>query len=67
MICHYCGLPVGDEAKIEAKTKNAWAHFTCWYEQAPFERELRERSARSSEGTPRPRHLSIAPDSLPDN
>jgi hypothetical protein len=28
-----------DEKAIEAKTKNAWAHFECWYDGSPFERD----------------------------
>ena len=39
-VCHYCGLSIPDEdSAIEAKTKNGWAHFTCWYDQSPFERD----------------------------
>lgn len=42
--CHYCELLIAeDEKPIEAKTKNAWAHVTCWYDGGPFEREKRER------------------------
>ena len=48
--CHYCGLKLADDEKaIEATTKNAWAHFTCWYDQGPFERE---RTTRAHEATP---------------
>jgi hypothetical protein len=40
-VCHYCGLPIADdESAIEARTKNAWAHVTCWYDGGPFEREM---------------------------
>jgi len=27
-----------DEQAVEARTKNAWAHFECWYDGAPFSR-----------------------------
>jgi hypothetical protein len=41
-VCHYCGLDIrAGERAIEAKTKNAWAHFTCWYDGGPFEAERR--------------------------
>lgn len=41
-VCHYCGLEIeDDEEAIEARMKNAWAHFTCWYDGGPFERETR--------------------------
>lgn len=34
--CHYCKLPIPDgEKAIEATTKNAWAHFECWYDGGP--------------------------------
>lgn len=47
--CHYCDLPIAeDESAIEAKTKNAWAHVTCWYDGGPFEREQRERAVAST-------------------
>ena len=39
-ICHYCKLPIPDgEKAIEAETKNAWAHFECWYDGVPFKRD----------------------------
>lgn len=38
--CHFCQGPIPDEEKaIEAKTGNAWAHFECWYDGPPFERD----------------------------
>lgn len=50
--CHYCDLPIPDDdtSAMEATTKNAWAHFTCWYDGGPFEREQLERAAVSSTG-----------------
>lgn len=50
--CHFCGLPIPDDEKaIQATTKNGWAHFECWYDGTPFERdpdtgELRQKAAR---------------------
>ncbi len=44
--CHYCELPIADNDRaIEAKTRNGWAHVTCWYDGGPFEREQAERAA----------------------
>jgi hypothetical protein len=41
LICHYCTLPIPEyEKRIEAKTKNAWAHFECWYDGEPFPRDF---------------------------
>jgi hypothetical protein len=38
--CHFCGLPIPDgERPIGAKTGNAYAHFECWYDGAPFPRD----------------------------
>jgi hypothetical protein len=38
--CHGCGLPIPDDEKaVEAKTGNAWKHFECWYDGAPFPRD----------------------------
>jgi hypothetical protein len=35
--CHFCKFPIADDERaIEATTKNAWAHFKCWYEGGPF-------------------------------
>ncbi len=37
--CWFCELPIPNHEKsIEAKTKNAWAHFECWYDGTPFNR-----------------------------
>jgi transcription initiation factor TFIIIB Brf1 subunit/transcription initiation factor TFIIB len=41
-VCHFCGLVIEDDEKvIEAKTRNGWAHVTCWYDGGPFERKMR--------------------------
>jgi hypothetical protein len=46
--CYYCDLPMNDNDKaIQAKTGNAWAHFTCWFEGGPFERDMQERKKES--------------------
>jgi hypothetical protein len=38
--CHYCPYPIPDgEKAVEAKTKNAWAHFECWYDGTPLKRD----------------------------
>jgi hypothetical protein len=38
--CHFCALPIpADERAVEAKTKNAWAHFECWYDGVPLDRD----------------------------
>ncbi len=38
--CYDCGLPIpADEKAVEAKTGNAWKHFECWYDGAPFPRD----------------------------
>jgi hypothetical protein len=38
--CHFCRLPIPDgERAIEARSKNAWAHFECWYAGTPFKRD----------------------------
>lgn len=38
-VCHFCDLPIPhDEAAVEATTGNAWAHFECWYDGAPINR-----------------------------
>ena len=38
--CHFCKGPIPDsERGIEAVTKNAWAHFECWYDGDPFPRD----------------------------
>lgn len=38
--CHVCGLPIPDtEGAVEARGKNAWAHFECWYDGAPLARD----------------------------
>lgn len=34
--CHYCKHLVVGKA-IQARSRNAWAHFTCWYDGGPFE------------------------------
>ena len=39
-VCHYGELPIDGDRAIEAKTGNAWAHVTCWYDGGPFEREM---------------------------
>ena len=31
-------IPDGEDA-IRAKTENAWAHFECWFDGMPFERD----------------------------
>ena len=52
-VCHYCELPIpDDERAIQARTKNAWAHFECWYEGGPFERDMRERAEAQREQLP---------------
>ena len=39
-VCHFCKLPIPDgEDAIRAKTENAWAHFECWFDGMPFERD----------------------------
>jgi hypothetical protein len=38
--CHFCKGPIPDAEKAaQAKTKNAWAHFECWYDGAPLPRD----------------------------
>jgi len=38
--CYFCERPISDDEKaIQAKTKNAWAHFECWYDGEPFDRD----------------------------
>jgi hypothetical protein len=45
--CHFCGLPIAPgEKKIQAKTGNAWAHVTCWYDGSAFERDVRDLERR---------------------
>ena len=42
--CHYCKLEIpANEKAVEATTKNAWAHFTYWYDSGPFEAESHAR------------------------
>lgn len=39
-ICHFCKGPIpADEKAVEAKTKNAWAHFECWFGELAFPRD----------------------------
>lgn len=39
-VCHFCELPIpADEKAVEARTRNGWAHFECWYDGAPFKRD----------------------------
>ena len=39
-ICHFCEGPIPDDEKaVEATTGNGWAHFECWYDGTPFERD----------------------------
>jgi hypothetical protein len=38
--CHYCKGPIPDDEKaIKATNAEAWAHFECWYDGAPFKRD----------------------------
>lgn len=38
--CHYCGIPIpSGEKAVEARTRNAWAHFECWYSGSVFKRD----------------------------
>lgn len=38
--CHFCKGVIPDKEKaVEAETKNAWAHFECWYDGTPFKRD----------------------------
>lgn len=38
-MCYYCNIPVGENEKsVMAKSGNAIAHVTCWYDGGPFER-----------------------------
>jgi hypothetical protein len=62
-VCHFCGLVIEDNEKvIEAKTRNGWAHVTCWYDGGPFERKMRGLLRRREDST---HGLPPAPGSLP--
>lgn len=39
--CYFCPAPIPDDEKhvVQARTKNAWAHFECWYDGTPFKRD----------------------------
>ena len=38
--CHFCRGPIpDDERAVEAKTRNGWVHFECWYDGFPFKRD----------------------------
>ena len=39
-VCHFCeGKIPDDEGAVHAQTGNAWAHFECWYDGEPFDRD----------------------------
>jgi len=41
-VCHHCDIVIPeDEKAVLAKTGNAWMHFECWYDGAPFLRDPR--------------------------
>jgi hypothetical protein len=33
--CYFCGQPIRGAIVIPAKTGDAWAHFSCWYDGTP--------------------------------
>jgi hypothetical protein len=34
-VCFFCEQAIKGTKAVQARTKNAWAHFSCWYDGAP--------------------------------